>query len=135
MVRFLSPLAAALVMASAGALLLVPARAQDAPHGDSAAGRKVYLADGCYECHGRVGEGGAMNGPAPILAKTKLPFAAFTQQLRNPVNDMPPYPTGAAFRSAGRGHLCLSAILAGSAPGERSADPQRLTYSPKRGFL
>ena len=33
-----------------------------------------------------------MTGPAPVLAQTKLPFAAFTRQVRNPVNDMPPYP-------------------------------------------
>ena len=68
-----------------------PVLAQDAPKGDADAGKKVYIADGCFECHGRVGEGGAMNGPAPILAKTKLPFAAFEGQLRNPANDMPPY--------------------------------------------
>ena len=77
----------------AGALAVaVPVLAQDAPKGDVANGQKVFLADGCYECHGRVGEGGAMNGPAPILAKTKLPFEAFKGQLRNPANDMPPYP-------------------------------------------
>ena len=70
----------------------VSARAQDAPKGDASAGNKVYLADGCYECHGRVGQGGAMNGPVPSLAKTKLPFVAFKGQLRNPANDMPPYP-------------------------------------------
>ena len=76
------------------ALVLAPplVRAQDASSGDTANGKKVYLADGCYECHGRVGQGGAMNGPAPILAQTKLPFEAFQQQLRNPANDMPPYP-------------------------------------------
>ena len=33
-----------------------------------------------------------MTGAAPVLAQTKLPFAAFTRQVRNPVNDMPPYP-------------------------------------------
>lgn len=82
-------LAAVLVGALAAAL---PVLAQDVPKGDAAAGKKVFLADGCYECHGRVGEGGAMNGPAPILAKTKLPFEAFKGQLRNPANDMPPYP-------------------------------------------
>ena len=81
---------------AAGALLiaaaLAPAWSQQAPTGDAGNGKKVYLADGCFECHGRVGEGGAMNGPAPILAQTKLPFEAFKEQLRNPVNDMPPYP-------------------------------------------
>ena len=33
-----------------------------------------------------------MTGAAPVLAQTKLPFAAFSRQVRNPVNDMPPYP-------------------------------------------
>ena len=66
--------------------------AQDTSKGDAANGRKVYLADGCYQCHGRVGQGGLMTGPAPILAQTRLPFAAFKRQVRNPVNDMPAYP-------------------------------------------
>jgi hypothetical protein len=33
-----------------------------------------------------------MTGGAPILAQTKMPFTAFRRQLRNPINDMPPYP-------------------------------------------
>src|SRR3982750_3050800 len=69
-----------------------PATAQEVAKGDAANGRKVYLADGCYQCHGRVGQGGLMTGPAPILAQTKMPYAAFTRQVRYPVNDMPPYP-------------------------------------------
>jgi mono/diheme cytochrome c family protein len=60
--------------------------------GDAVNGRTLYLADGCWQCHGRVGQGGLMTGPAPVLAQTKLPFAAFSRQLRNPINDMPPYP-------------------------------------------
>ena len=80
--------------ALAAGIVATPALAQDAAKGDMAAGKKVYLADGCYECHGRVGQGGAMNGPVPSLAKTKLPYAAFVAQLRNPSNDMPPYPVG-----------------------------------------
>ena len=67
--------------------------AQDArPKGDTANGRTLYLADGCWQCHGRVGQGGLMTGAAPVLAQTRLPFAAFSRQLRNPINDMPPYP-------------------------------------------
>ena len=69
-----------------------PAWAQATPKADTVNGRKVYLTDGCWQCHGRVGQGGLMTGPAPVLAQTKLPFAAFTRQVRNPVNDMPPYP-------------------------------------------
>jgi mono/diheme cytochrome c family protein len=68
-----------------------PAPAQDAPPGDAANGKRVYLADGCFTCHGRAGQGGAYNGPAPILAKTAMPFEGFKMQLRNPSNDMPAY--------------------------------------------
>src|ERR1700691_2516388 len=67
------------------------ARAQDAPPGDAAEANRLFLADGCFLCHGRAGEGGAMNGPAPILAKTQMPFDGFKGQLRQPANDMPAY--------------------------------------------
>jgi mono/diheme cytochrome c family protein len=69
-----------------------PAWAQEVSKGDAANGKKVYLADGCYQCHGRVGQGGLMTGPAPVLAQTKMPYGAFQRQLRSPINDMPPYP-------------------------------------------
>jgi len=65
--------------------------AQDAPSGDAAEGKRLYLAVGCFLCHGRSGQGGALNGPAPILAKTAMPFDGFKGQLRQPVNDMPAY--------------------------------------------
>ena len=65
--------------------------AQDAPPGDAVEGKRLYLATGCFTCHGRSGQGGAMNGPAPIIAKTAMPFDGFTGQLRQPINDMPAY--------------------------------------------
>jgi mono/diheme cytochrome c family protein len=65
--------------------------AQDAPPGDAANGKSIYLADGCFTCHGRVGQGGAYNGPAPSLAKTALPFEGFKMQIRDPSKDMPAY--------------------------------------------
>lgn len=76
------------VALAAGALV---ARARDAPKGDAAEGKRLFLADGCFLCHGRAGEGGAMNGPAPILAKTEMPYEGFAAQLRHPINDMPAY--------------------------------------------
>jgi mono/diheme cytochrome c family protein len=79
-------LAAALVIGSVATV-----RAQDAPPGDAGNGKRVYLADGCFTCHGRVGQGGAYNGPAPVLAKTAMPFEGFKMQIRNPSNDMPAY--------------------------------------------
>jgi mono/diheme cytochrome c family protein len=77
---------AAAVVGFAGAV-----RAQDAPPGDAVEGKRLYLAVGCFTCHGRSGQGGAMNGPAPILAKTKMPFEGFKGQLRGPANEMPAY--------------------------------------------
>jgi mono/diheme cytochrome c family protein len=68
------------------------AQAQDAPPGNAGIGKRLFTADGCYTCHGRSGQGGAYNGPAPILAKTALPFDGFKAQIRNPVNDMPAFP-------------------------------------------
>ena len=64
-------------------------RAQDT--GDAANGKRVYLAVGCFECHGRAGQGGAYNGPAPVLARTEMPFEGFMGQLRQPSQDMPAY--------------------------------------------
>jgi mono/diheme cytochrome c family protein len=78
---------AAALLGAAGA----DAQAQDAPAGDAARGKAVFLKEACFTCHGRVGEGGAYNGPAPILAQTALPFEAFKAQIRNPINDMPAY--------------------------------------------
>ena len=75
----------------AGAASLVAA--QDAPQGNAANGKRIFLADGCFTCHGRSGQGGAYNGPAPILAHTALPFDAFKNQLRNPADDMPAFST------------------------------------------
>jgi mono/diheme cytochrome c family protein len=71
--------------------LAVPAAAQDAPKGDAAHGRQVFIAKGCFECHGRSGQGGAYNTPAPTLAKTMLPFEGLKGYLRGPTGDMPQY--------------------------------------------
>jgi mono/diheme cytochrome c family protein len=81
----------ACAVAGLGAAASMTAQAQDAPPGDAANGKRVYLADGCFTCHGRAGQGGAFNGPAPRLAQTALPFDGFKGQIRNPVNDMPAF--------------------------------------------
>jgi mono/diheme cytochrome c family protein len=84
-------LAAACVVAAGVAAFDPPARAQDTPKGDVANGQRVYLADGCFTCHGRSGQGGNYYGTTPTLAKTELPFEGFKQQLRDPVRVMPAY--------------------------------------------
>jgi mono/diheme cytochrome c family protein len=78
------------VLAGALAALATAAWAEEqAPSGNAKAGQQEYLAVGCWECHGSQGQGGAITGPR--LAETKLPYEAFLQQLRVPVNAMPPY--------------------------------------------
>ena len=82
---------AALLGAVLGAGACIVAQAQNEPHGDAANGKRIYLAVGCFTCHGRSGQGGALNGPAPILASTELAFDGFKGQIRDPSNDMPAY--------------------------------------------
>ena len=72
------------------AALTRPVCAEDAP-GDAAKGRRVYEAVGCYTCHGRSGQGGSFNYPAPPLAQITYPVEAFTMIVRSGPNDMPAY--------------------------------------------
>ena len=81
----------ALAVAACGMAATLAVRGQDTPQGDPDNGKRIFLRDGCFTCHGRSGQGGAYNGPAPILASTALPFDGFKGQIRNPVNDMPAY--------------------------------------------
>jgi mono/diheme cytochrome c family protein len=67
--------------------------AQDKPTGDVANGKRVFLADGCFMCHGRVGQGGAFNYPAPSIAQVALPQESFVAFLRDAPNDMPSFST------------------------------------------
>ena len=98
----------ALAVATFGAGALVIARAQDVPRGDAANGKRVYLGVGCFTCHGRSGQGGAFTGPAPILARTALPFDGFKALIRAPSSDIPgPIP----MRCCRTGHRRRSAFL------------------------
>jgi mono/diheme cytochrome c family protein len=82
---------AAIVAAMSLGAFGAPACAQDAPAGDAVNGKRVYLAAGCMYCHGRAGQGGAMNYPAPPLAKTELPLDGLKGVLRQSLRDMPAY--------------------------------------------
>ena len=67
----------------------VAAAQSPAPQGDAANGYKLFMADGCYQCHGTVGQGS--RGTGPRLAPNPLPYENFESQLRKPANVMPPY--------------------------------------------
>ena len=65
-----------------------PQKPADAPKGDAARGRQIFMTDGCYECHGREGQGtaaGLVLGPSPT------PFTKFMAYVRKPTAQMPPY--------------------------------------------
>jgi ubiquinol-cytochrome c reductase cytochrome c subunit len=51
-------------------------------------GRALFLRDGCYECHGTVGQGAVT---APRLAPNPPDAAAISAYIRHPAGQMPPY--------------------------------------------
>jgi len=93
MARLVEIVAGVMALAVVGLGPRANAQTQPTPSGNAAHGRELYLATGCFECHGRNGQGGAFNGPAPALAHTEMGFEAFKEQLRHPANDMPAYAT------------------------------------------
>ncbi|HEV7968845.1 MAG TPA: cytochrome c [Candidatus Acidoferrales bacterium] len=58
--------------------------------GNAQNGKKLFNADGCYECHGHQGQGAAQTGAARI-GPPQLSFEGFQSYVRNPKNQMPPY--------------------------------------------
>jgi len=84
-------IATSLVLALASFAWGACAQAQEAPRGDAARGKQIYLADGCSYCHGTVGQGGGGRAAGLRIAQQPIPFAAFLNQLRRPANEMPPY--------------------------------------------
>jgi mono/diheme cytochrome c family protein len=69
-------------------MVAAAALAQTKP-GDVVNGKQIYMQNGCYQCHGTVGQGGLAGAR---LAQTKLTLAGFTSYVRNPApGSMPPY--------------------------------------------
>ena len=75
----------------AASVLITFAFAQSVSQGNPANGKRIFLAAGCYECHGRSGQGGAYLYTAPVIAGLELPEESFIAFLRNAPNDMPTY--------------------------------------------
>jgi mono/diheme cytochrome c family protein len=82
---------ASLISISALVLAIGPVSAQQAadPAGNADNGKKLYREIGCYQCHGLAGQGAVMTGPR--VSRTEFAFDGFLNQLRHPVNQMPPY--------------------------------------------
>ena len=50
-------------------------------------GKRLFIRNGCYECHGTMAQGGT----GPHLAPRPLPVAALTAYIRKPGQGMPPF--------------------------------------------
>lgn len=75
---------------AAGAATAQTAQSLGAPSGDVDRGRKLYMEQLCYTCHGTVGQGGD-RGSGPRIYPNPYPFPAFVIQVRKPRQSMPPY--------------------------------------------
>ena len=56
--------------------------------GNAEKGKNAYVQNGCWQCHGFVGQGGVTG---PKLAPNPMPEAAFAIFVRNSNRAMPPY--------------------------------------------
>ncbi len=84
-----------LLLVLAIALFHIPAaRAQQSsdasPAGNAQNGKKLFNTVGCYECHGRQGQGATQTGAARI-GPPMLSFDGFLSYVRQPAINMPPY--------------------------------------------
>jgi mono/diheme cytochrome c family protein len=84
----------AVVLISSAAHVRVQNAAQatktsEAPAGNAERGKQFYTKYGCYECHGREGQGSTVSGPR--LGPDPVPFEAFVLYVRKPTGEMPPY--------------------------------------------
>lgn len=56
--------------------------------GDAAKGKKLFTADGCYQCHDYQGIGAATG---PRIGPPPIPLSSFLRYVRAPSGNMPPY--------------------------------------------
>ena len=77
-------------MIGACALALATNAFAQAPAGDAARGKALFMKNMCYTCHGTAGQGGD-RGSGPRIAYDVWPWEAFSQQVRRPRETMPRY--------------------------------------------
>jgi len=61
---------------------------QTAPAGDAENGKRLYLRDGCFQCHGYAGQGGRAGAR---IAAPKFTAQVLILYVRHPAGDMPAY--------------------------------------------
>lgn len=57
--------------------------------GNAETGKRLFMRDGCYECHGDLGQGA--NGYGPRIGPDPISMQGIMNYLRNPSGNMPPY--------------------------------------------
>ena len=103
----------------AASVAQVQAQAQAQPGNDEVArGRALYMKNGCYSCHGTVGQGGERSS-APKLAPDTYPFEAFRVLVRTPREAMPRFDV--QYLDDGQLQL-IHRYLSAVPPGRRAAD-------------
>jgi ubiquinol-cytochrome c reductase cytochrome c subunit len=50
-------------------------------------GQVLWESNGCYLCHGTIGQGGV----GPAVATDLVPYVALAQYVRHPTGEMPPF--------------------------------------------
>jgi len=96
--RQVSAVRSSVLLAIAAVLLLGAAHekvqtsasaSKPAKAGNAENGKRLYTKYGCYECHGREGQGSTTSGPR--IGPDPVPLPVLVFYLRNPAGGMPPY--------------------------------------------
>ena len=108
MTKLILPAILLFAVAVAGAQEPKPATpaAPAAPAGNAEAGKKLWTAIGCWQCHGYEAQGGAAG---PRLASRNLAWGVFSAYVRRPTNLMPPY-TDKVLSTADLAHIYVYVI-------------------------
>jgi mono/diheme cytochrome c family protein len=67
-----------------------PAKQESTAAANPSNGQRLFVRDGCYECHGYLGQGSTSTG-GTRLGPPQIPLSAFISYVREPTGQMPPY--------------------------------------------
>ena len=70
-------------------LALLGTTQASAPRGNAENGKVLFMKIGCYQCHGREGQGS--NATGPRLNQNPIAYTRFVSYIRKPSGEMPPY--------------------------------------------
>jgi ubiquinol-cytochrome c reductase cytochrome c subunit len=59
--------------------------------GSAEKGRVAFIKNGCFQCHGTLGQGSVVTSQGKVLYDTELPLEAFIAFVRGTNRAMPPY--------------------------------------------